>query len=133
MIEWEDKYSVGISEIDEEHKQLIVIINKIIDVKQHSDNKNELLKILNEMADYANKHFKTEETYMIKFKYPEYQYHKEEHLDFSVKTLAYQSRVVTGDPHLANEILEYLKLWLVNHIQKTDKKFAECFIKNGLK
>lgn len=133
MIEWNDKYSVGVSIIDEEHKRLIELINNVIVAKQHNNNQNELLKILNEMVEYANTHFKTEETYMIKFKYPEYQYHKEEHLDFSVKTLAYESRVVSGDLHVATEILEYLKSWLVEHIQRTDKKYTDCFNKNGLK
>ncbi|MGR3293647.1 MAG: bacteriohemerythrin [Candidatus Scalindua sp.] len=133
MIEWKDKYSVGVSIIDEEHKKLIEIINNVIVAKQHNNNQNELLKILNEMVEYANTHFKTEETYMIKFRYPEYQYHKEEHLDFSVKAIAYESRVVNGDVHVATEILEYLKSWLVEHIQRTDKKYTDCFNKNGLK
>lgn len=133
MIEWEDKYSVGVSIIDEEHKKLIDIINNVIAAKQHNNNQNELLKTLNEMVEYANTHFKTEETYMIKFRYPEYQYHKEEHLDYTNKTLAYQSRVVSGDLHVATEILEYLKSWLVEHIQRTDKKYTDCFNKNGLK
>jgi hemerythrin len=82
---------------------------------------------------YALKHFSTEETYMIEFDYPEFQYHKEEHHDFSNKMIAYCSRVVDGDYQIANEILEYLKQWLVNHIQVTDKKYADCFKKNGLK
>ena len=133
MIEWEDNHSVGVSIIDEEHKKLFDIINKVIVAKQHNDNQNELLEILNEMVEFANTHFKTEETYMIKFKYPEYQYHKEEHLDFSIKTLAYESRVVSGDHHVAIEILEYLKSWLVEHIQRSDKKYTDCFNKNGLK
>ncbi|MBC8555744.1 MAG: hemerythrin family protein [Candidatus Brocadiales bacterium] len=133
MIEWEDNHSVGVSIIDEEHKKLFDIINKVIVAKQHNDNQNELLEILNEMVEFANTHFKTEETYMIKFKYPEYQYHKEEHLDFSIKTLAYRSRVVSGDHHVANAILEYLKSWLVDNMQRTDKKYTDCFNKNGLK
>jgi hemerythrin-like metal-binding protein len=85
------------------------------------------------MTKHAQGLFKTEESYMIKFNYPEYQYHKEEHLDFSIKTLVYQSTVIGGDYHIANEILEYLKRWLVNHIQKTDKRYTNCFNKNGLK
>ena len=133
MIEWEEKYSVGIISIDEQHKKIIDIINRIIAAKELDDNTKEITEILNEMAAYSHEHFKTEETHMIEFKYPEYQYHKEEHIDFSLRTLAYQSRVITGDNRVANAILEYLKSWLVNHIQKTDKKYSDCFKKNRLK
>ena len=133
MIEWEEKYSVGIISIDEQHKKIIDIINRIIAAKELDDNTKEITEILNEMAAYSHEHFKTEETHMIEFKYPEYQYHKEEHIDFSLRTLAYQSRVITGDNRVANAILEYLKSWLVNHIQKADKKYSDCFKKNELK
>ena len=133
MIEWDDTYSVGISIIDEEHKKLIGIINKVIVAKQHNNNPEEMLEILNEMIKYAKEHFKTEETYMRKFNYPEYQYHKEEHNDFSFKVIAYHNRVIDGDYQIANQILEYLKRWFVNHIQKTDRKYTDCFNKNGLK
>ncbi len=133
MIEWDDKYSVGISIIDEQHKELINIINKAIVAKQHHCNPEEILEILNEMIKYSQTHFKTEETYMTKFNYPEYQYHKEEHDDFSFKAIAYHNRVIDGDYHIANEILEFLKQWLVKHIQKTDRKYIDCFNKNGLK
>ncbi len=133
MIKWDDKYNVGVSIIDEEHKKLIGIINKVIVAKQHNNNPEEISGILNEMAKHAQRLFKTEESYMIKFNYPEYQYHKEEHLDFSTKARTYQNRVINGDYHIANEILEYLKRWLANHIQKTDKKYTNYFNKNGLK
>jgi len=133
MIEWEDKYSVGVSIIDEEHKKLIDIINRAIAAKQNRDNPEEISEILNEMMKYTHEHFKNEEAYMVKFNYPMYQYHREEHLDFSMRTLSYQSRVTNGDYNVANEILEYLKRWLVDHIQKTDKEYTDCFNKNGLK
>ncbi len=73
MITWDDKYSVGISSIDEEHKKLIDIINKVIDAKQHTDNSIEITEILNEMNNYVLTHFANEETYMIKYNYPEYE------------------------------------------------------------
>ncbi|MDP6923644.1 MAG: bacteriohemerythrin [Candidatus Scalindua sp.] len=133
MIEWEGKYSVGVSIIDEEHKKLVDIINKVIVAKQHRDNSEEISEILNEMMKYAHEHFKNEEAYMVKFNYPMYQYHREEHLGFSLRTLSYQSRVINGDYNVASEILEYLKKWLVTHIQKTDKEYSDCFRKNGLK
>ena len=133
MIEWEDKYSVGISIIDEEHKKLIGILNKAIFAKGHNDNPEELREVLREMTNYALTHFKTEETYMEEFNYPEYQGHKEEHKEFYTEMFSYLGKVIEDDYQIANEIIEYLKWWLVNHIQGTDKKYIDCFKRNGLK
>ena len=93
MIEWEEKYSVGISMLDEEHKKLIGILNKAIFAKEHNDNPEEIKEVLREMTKYALTHFATEETYMDEFNYPEYQGHKEEHRDFSIETIAYRDKV----------------------------------------
>ena len=133
MIEWDDKYSVGISKIDDEHRQFIDIINMAIATNERNDDSGELREVLYRITKYALNHFSTEENYMIEFNYPEYQYHKEEHHDFSRKVLAYCKRVADGDSQISNEILEYLKRWLINHIQVTDKKYVDCFIRNGLK
>ena len=132
MIEWNKQHSLGLSIIDEEHKKVIEIINGIIAAKQRDNYPEEIEKMLYEMIDYAWSHFKTEESYMLEFNYHEYQYHKEEHFDFIQRMNSYFSRVVTGDYQLANEILEFLKQWLVRHIEGTDKKYIECFARNGL-
>ncbi len=133
MIEWDDKYSVGLSVIDEDHKKLIGILNKAIYAKEHNVNPEELRGVLKEMTDYALKHFKTEETYMIDFNYSEYEDHRKEHRDFFTESIAYHDKLIEGDCQIANEIIEYLKWWLVNHIQVTDKKYVESFKRNGLK
>ena len=70
---------------------------------------------------------------MKAFNYPEYQDHKEEHRGFSTEIITYTYKVIKGDYQFTNEIIKYLKWWLVNHIQVTDKKYIECFKKNGLK
>ncbi len=133
MIEWEEKYSVGISVIDEEHKTLIGILNKAIFVKEHNDKPEGIKDVLSEMVEYYQKHFSTEEAYMIQFNYPEFQIHKNEHLDFTNKTIVTLNKVIKGECHVTSEILEFLKQWLVNHIQGTDTKYIDCFKKNGLK
>lgn len=133
MIEWNDKYSVNISLIDEQHKKLFEIINKAIIVNKHGKVAKEVLGILDEMTEYALKHFEIEERYMKEFNFPEYQTHRKEHIDFTNNSIDYKNRVVGGDSQIINEILEYLNQWLVNHIQVTDKKYINCFKKNGLK
>ena len=133
MIKWEDKYSVSISMIDEEHKKLIGILNKVIFTKEHNDKPGELMDVLMEMTNYALTHFKMEEAYMKEFNYSEYQDHKEEHRGFYTEAISYYDKLIKGDYQIANEIIEYLKWWLVNHIQVTDKKYIACFNENGLK
>jgi hemerythrin-like metal-binding protein len=132
-IKWNNRYCTGIPTIDEEHKELIGILNKTIDAKRHSDNKEELKEVLEEMTKFALEHFKTEEAYMKKFNYPDYKYHSEEHYNFFTKTIAYFDRVVNGDYHISNELIEYLKQWIVHHIQESDRQYIDCFKKNGLK
>ncbi len=133
MIEWDDKYCVGVSIIDKDHKEFIDTINKAIIVKENNDNPEGVKEILREMTNYVLTHFKTEETYMIEFNYPEYKHHKEEHRDFTMKIISYLDSVINDNFQIGSILLEDLKSWLVNHIQVTDQKYIDCFIKNGLK
>ncbi len=132
MIEWNDKYSLNISLIDEQHKKLFEIINKAIIAEKNSKVANDVLGILDEMTEYALKHFETEERYMKDFNFSEYQAHRNEHIDFTNNTIDYKNRVVGGNFQIINVILEYLKQWLVNHIHVTDRQYIDCFKKNGL-
>jgi len=133
MIEWEDKFSVGISIIDEQHKKFIEIINKAIVAKEHNDNPEELKELLYRITKHAILHFSTEEVYMIESNYIEYIRHKKEHHDFERKIISYCKKVADGDYQITNEKLEHLKQWVVNHIQGTDKKYVNCFKSNSLK
>ena len=129
QIKWNNKYCVGISIIDEQHKKLFGFINKTIYAMEHSDSTEELTEelkeVLEEMINFAQEHFEAEENYMIEFDYPEYEDHYEEHYDFITKTIAYFGMVVKGDYHKINELIKYLKQWLVNHIQVSDRQYIE--------
>ena len=133
MIKLEDRYNFYVSLISKDHEQLIGTIDEAIAAKQHKKSPEEMKEKLHDIIRYAIKHFATEEYYMIEFKYPEYQYHKEEHLDFSIKALSYRNRIINNDYQTASEILEYLKQWLLNHFRRTDEKYIEYFNKNGIK
>ena len=132
MIKWNDKYSVGISKIDEEHKKLIDIINKAVAASRHKDNSREIIGILREMSDFAQTHFAAEEAYMLECGYPDYEQHKKEHQNFAIETIAFLDDVSKGDSRLAYEILDHLKVWLVSHIQGTDRGYIDCFKNHGL-
>ena len=132
MIEWDVKFSVGVQRIDEEHKKLIDIINKAA-VTNKSKKIRVVLATLDEMINYAGYHFLTEETYMVGSDYPEYLFHRNEHIGFTDKVIDFQNRVVSGDSQVVNEAQEFLKQWLVNHIQETDSRYTDWFNRNSLK
>ena len=85
------------------------------------------------MNKYSHTHFATEEAYMVKFNYPDYENHRKEHQAFIIETMAFLDKITNSNRQLISEILEHLKSWLVNHIQDTDAKYISCFKEHGLK
>ncbi|MGR3303998.1 MAG: bacteriohemerythrin [Candidatus Scalindua sp.] len=132
IIRWDKTFSVNVLRFDEEHKNIILIINKLNAAIQKNDEREKVSDALNEMTLYAISHFKTEENYMTRFGYPEYELHKEEHREFTKTTVDFCKRVMNGNYNIANDLLEYLNQWLANHIQGTDKRYTECFNRNGI-
>jgi hemerythrin-like metal-binding protein len=120
-----------VPKIDQEHKKFIEIINLVISSKQMKS--RETLSILRHMTRYALEHFKTEETFMIQHKYQEYQSHKKEHHDFSMKVVGFCKRVANRDHHITDDLIEYLQKWFVGHVLETDKKYMNCFQKSDFK
>ena len=97
MIKWDNKYSVGVSMIDEEHKKFIDIINKATQAKQHDNSPRAISEILVEMTVYALEHFKTEEMHMMNFEYYDYKSHKDEHNNFSEIISNYSKELMDGE------------------------------------
>ena len=78
-------------------------------------------------------HFATEEKYMQQWNYPGYVHHKGEHTAFVKKVAEFQTKFEVGQAALSIEILTFLKDWVANHINGTDKKYGPFFNKHGLK
>ncbi len=119
MIKWDNKYSVNVSMIDEEHKKLIDIVDKATFLQKYDDSPRAISEILVEMTAYALEHFKTEETHMINFKYYDYKSHKDEHNNFSKIISNYCKKLLDGEFIIIDDVLKDLEKYLVNHIQVT--------------
>ena len=135
MIKWNDKYSVNILMFDEEHKKIIDTINALTVAEQDNYTSDKVAEITNDIITYKKKHFKSEEDYMIKYNYPEYQSHKEEHVKFLERITFYHNRLILNDCIIENNIffiLKYFKKWIIDHIQMVDKKYTHFFNNSGL-
>ena len=133
MLAWSDDYSVEIEEIDEQHKQLVALINKLYDALARKQQRDEISTVLDELVDYTKVHFAVEECLMRIFHYPEYDAHKAIHDDIVGKVITFQSQYHAGNDKVGMELLMFLKDWLMDHINKVDKAYVPHLTKHGVK
>lgn len=132
LVTWSDKYSMNIKEIDGQHQQLVKMINELHDAMLQAKSKEVTLDIIAKMAEYTQYHFSTEEKYMKQFGYPQYAAHKKEHEKFIEQVGNFKKDYENGKAGLSYELMNFLKDWLVNHIESSDKKYVPFFNAKGL-
>ena len=131
FVEWDNKYSIGVPEIDKQHKRLMEILNDTI---KHSngvkiDERKYFNKTKNKAVKYLKKHFETEEKILSKTNYEKLEEHKAEHkkfLDEIIKT----NEEIDKNIREVNLFIStaYIKEWLLNHIKNFDKKADKYII-----
>lgn len=130
-INWKSEYSVGVTELDNQHKKLLSMINRLIaDQKKLTDPKM-VADLLMEMIDYAEEHFRAEEHLMLEYDYDRGAQQKVQHEAFIEKTKTFLSADV-GPNMLSVALLDYLSSWLIKHILDEDMQYKEFFRSKGL-
>ena len=136
----ENKMSVGIELIDNQHKKLLNIINKLEDSITTNTQKKDSLSIVNEIIDYTMYHFKTEEDLFDKYNYEKKDEHKKEHNSLikkilNVKDILTDDRLKRNEDYIeiVEEIYIFVIDWFLNHILQRDREYIELFERNGVK
>ena len=124
---WNENFSVGVREMDEQHKRLIGIINELIEADNTTVDSETIFDILTKMTNYALSHFEKEEQYMIKYNYPDYSIHKDQHSEFKDQLITFCKDTKVHKESIPTEIFSYLKTWLTNHILETDMAYKSFF------
>jgi hemerythrin-like metal-binding protein len=122
--EWQDRLDVGVDAMNGEHKRLIEIMNRLHARNAGGADRQELARIVVELADYTVEHFAHEERFMSSVGYPEVEKHKLIHRDLLEKLGGHRARFEKAGGTLDEEFFAFLKLWLVAHIQGLDKKYG---------
>ena len=131
-ITWNDTFSVNVSEIDQQHKKLVGMINELGEAMKQGKGRAILGKIVDSLINYTLTHFKTEERYFDKFGYPDKENHKREHAAFVRKVSDFKEGFENGKLTVSLEVMKFLSDWLQNHIKGTDKRYSQFFNDHGL-
>lgn len=132
LIDWTTEFVLGISEMDEQHEQLVNIANTLNSSYIQGKNKKEIKENLRSLIDFASYHFGTEEAYFESFGFEDSENHIADHHSLlkelkSIQTAFNANKIKELDP-----ILNFISEWITNHFTNFDRKYAELFKSKGL-
>ncbi len=131
FVEWSDALSVGIEEIDEQHKVLAGLVNRMHDAIHERHGSDVVKGILAELAEYTRIHFAVEESLMRILNYPDYESHKAIHEELLQHVIDLQEKVESGKTAIGFELMHFLKNWLTKHIMEEDMNYSGFFLNAG--
>ncbi len=127
LITWSDQFSVGIKEIDLQHKHMMQLINAIDECVQTGGNFEKILPIFNELEEYTRSHFANEEAMLEKNQCSEFEAHKRSHQQLLQELTDWRKKAASSSSDRLVELMAVLKVWFPGHILNADKKHAEFF------
>ena len=79
LIHWREGYAVNVFKLDQEHKKLVELINRLFEARRNGEDDQVLREIMTELSDYTQIHFTHEEQEMERLNYSDLEFHKEQH------------------------------------------------------
>lgn len=126
---WHERYSIGVEDIDGEHRKLFNVMNKLFSYGGATDEKSrwayqEGIKFF---KGHAMKHFAEEEVYMASIGYEGYETHRRLHDIFRKKTLPEIEKELMATRYSPEAVEHFLGVcagWLIGHTMTEDRAIA---------
>ncbi|WP_346938703.1 hemerythrin family protein [uncultured Clostridium sp.] len=129
MYEMKEEFKTGIEIIDNEHKILFEIADKIYELLNNEfiiDKYDRIVNLIQELKGYAALHFRDEEAYMESINYKKMFTQKIDHDNFIKKLNEIDLNEIDENQHkYIIDLLEFINQWLVSHILEKDKLIAQ--------
>jgi hemerythrin len=126
-IAWQDDWKLGNEQVDLQHKKLFSLLGDIVNSCIDGSSTGKLQETLDFLVNYTVRHFHFEEELQRQYNYPLYDEHKKLHEDFKVTVgeLMEKFQKNGSSTELSNDVNKIVIKWLINHIQREDKKIGE--------
>jgi hemerythrin-like metal-binding protein len=124
-IVWGDILSIGVDEIDDDHRKLISTFNLLNRAVLEGESNDYLAAILEELINCTVWHFSHEERLMLKYRYGDAEAHKDEHRELIATAKELQHEILQGHGDMTEEHLGVLERWLTEHILTSDMRLGD--------
>ncbi|MDZ4251147.1 MAG: bacteriohemerythrin [Sulfuritalea sp.] len=123
-ITWSAILSVGVEEIDEDHRKLVGIFNELAHAVTNGESAEYLAATFDELIKCTAWHFSHEDRLMLKHGYPEIDPHRAAHSELIAAAQRLQAKLTQADQAVANAEIEFLDRWLTEHILTADQRLG---------
>jgi hemerythrin-like metal-binding protein len=131
-INWSPEYSVGVGMLDEQHKRLVLMLNRMIDTREAATGSQVVSEMISRMTAYAQEHFKFEEDLLTKIGFPRLDQHIQSHNKFRKKIVDLCMAVPLGVSSVPQVMLNFHVQWWQNHILQEDMQYRSFFEEQGM-
>jgi hemerythrin len=131
FFKWSADYSVKIKTIDEQHQELVNILNRLFVAVSKREGDKVIAGILDALMSYTETHFALEERLMRQAKYKDLEPHIAEHRKLIAQLDGLCKKHLLEEKPIYFEMLSFLKTWLKEHIQGVDTRYSAAFQQAG--
>lgn len=132
IVEWDESLSVGVGEIDAQHKGLLCLINELHEAMKEGRSREMLGQVVARLKDYARTHFSTEEKYLRQTAFPGCEEHRIQHDRFIEQVLDFELEMAEGRA-TPLEVVRFLLDWYVRHVKGLDRQYAGHLQSHGVR
>jgi len=132
LIAWNQGFSVNIKRYDDQHKELVGLINQLHEAMKVGKGREALGEIFQSLAQYTIIHFQDEELWMKIHHYEGYDAHKKEHSVLTAKVNEMLESHKDGNNIISQDVMSFLRNWLIFHIMDCDKKYGPFLNSKGI-
>ncbi|MGO9434505.1 MAG: bacteriohemerythrin [Terracidiphilus sp.] len=132
LLNWDEKLSVGVRSIDEQHKVLVDTLNELHNALMKGETRNSTGPLLRNLLAYTRIHDTAEELMLANVNYPELKQHQLLHRELLDMLQGYLASFERGDVAINVDFLFFLRNWLTNHIQNVDGGYRPWLVAQGI-
>jgi hemerythrin len=131
-VEWQDYLSVGVEEIDRQHRLLIDKYNAFFTAYSEGRADEEVIRLLVFLEDYVAMHFADEESLQQRIGFPDFPRHRNQHLELTRKVAELKERLANkgSAPDLVASTGLLMTGWLIEHISVMDRAIGRYMKEN---
>lgn len=129
-ITWSNKLNTGVEKIDDQHRRLVKLVNNLVSAIQSGFADDITTPLCHELAEFTSYHFRDEEMLMEEVGYPGLEEQKEQHAKLTSTVQGYLDALERGEAVAPEEMLAFLRQWLVEHIVHCDMRIGSHIRRN---